>query len=97
MFRHTVLLNLSDDATEDQKQAIVSALHGLPAAIPQIESYVIGTNAGDAPDNYDIVVIGDFADKAAYEVYATHPDHVGVIKEHIAPILAGRAAVQCEL
>ena len=97
MFRHTVLLNLTDAATDDQKQTIVTALHGLPAAIPEIESYVIGTNAGDAPDNYDIVVIGDFADKAAYEVYATHPAHVGVIKEHIAPILAGRAAVQCEL
>ena len=97
MFRHTVLLKLSDDATEEHKAAIREALAALPAAIPEIEAYTIGTNAGDRPDNYDIAVIGDFADKAAYQVYAEHPAHVGAIQEHIAPILAGRAAVQFEV
>ena len=97
MFRHTVLLKLDDTATDEQKAAICEALEGLPALIPEIESYTIGTNAGDRPDNFDIAVIGDFADKAAYQVYADHPDHVGVIQQHIAPPLAGRAAVQFEV
>ena len=97
MFRHTVLLKLIDEATDEQKDAICAALAELPEAIPEIEAYTIGTNAGDRPDNYDIAVIGDFADKAAYQVYADHPDHTGVIRDHIAPLLAGRAAVQFEV
>ena len=97
MFRHTVLLKLSDDTTNDQKAAICEALADLPGLIPEIQAYTIGTNAGDRPDNYDIAVIGDFADKAAYQVYSDHPDHVRVIQDHIAPVLAGRAAVQFEV
>lgn len=96
MFRHTVLMKLDETTTDEQRQAILDALHALPDAIAEIESYVIGTNAGDRPDNYDIAVIGDFADKAAYQVYADHPAHVGLIQEHIAPVLAGRAAIQFE-
>ncbi|MEM7288700.1 MAG: Dabb family protein [Actinomycetota bacterium] len=97
MFRHTVLLKLNDDATDDQRDTIREALAALPALIPEIESYTIGTNAGDRPDNFDFAVIGDFADKAAYQVYADHPDHIRVIQEHIAPLLTGRAAVQFEV
>ncbi len=97
MFRHTVLLKLSDETTDAQMRTICEALAGLPAAIPEIRNYTIGTNAGDRPDNYDIAVIGDFDDKAAYQAYADHPDHLGVIQQHIAPLLTGRAAVQFEV
>ena len=97
MFRHTVLLQLSDDATDDQKTAICAALAELPGRIPEIRSYTIGTNAGDRPDNYDIAVIGDFDDKAGYQIYSDHPDHIAVIQELIAPLLTDRAAVQFEV
>ena len=97
MFRHTVLLKLADHTTDTQRAQICEALAELPAAIPEIRSYTIGTNVGDRPDNHDLAVIGDFDDKAGYQVYADHPAHVAVIRDLIAPLLTERAAVQFEV
>ena len=49
--------------------------------------------------NHDFVLNVDFADAAAYEVYAKHPAHVDVITSHIKPILlpGSRTAVQFSL
>ena len=47
-------------------------------------------------DNYDLAVIGDFASPDDYLVYASHPKHLEVISELLAPYLEGRSAVQYE-
>ncbi len=97
MFRHIVLLTLNADAPEGQSDIIVKALRDLPATIPELASYVVGQDAGLAEDNADIAVVADFANGDDYEVYRTHPVHVAVIQESIAPFLAGRTAVQHEI
>lgn len=96
MFRHCVLLKFSDDTTEDQRQAVIEAMRSLPDHIEQCRTYVVGFNAGDRDDNYDIAAVGDFESKADYDIYAEHPYHLKVIQESIAPVLAGRAAIQYE-
>ena len=97
MFRHVVLLRWQPEATSEQRAAVESGLAELPGRIPEIVNYALGTDAGVNDGNYDLVVVADFADVDGYLVYRDHPDHQAVIREHIAPILAARAAVQHQL
>ncbi len=93
-FRHVVMLRFADDATDAQVDGVADALRTLPDAIPELRSYVVGVDAGLAPDNHSLVVVADFDSQADYETYRDHPTHRAVIDEHIRPILAGRSAVQ---
>lgn len=94
MFRHIVLLTLDPAAATTQRDEIIDALTGLPAAIPEISSYRVGADAGLATGNADIGVVADFATQADYETYRDHPAHQAVIERLIAPVLAGRMAIQ---
>jgi stress responsive alpha/beta barrel protein len=94
MFRHVVLLRWKPEATPEQRAAVETGLATLPGLIPGIRSYTIGTDAHVNVGNYDLVVVADFDDVDGYLVYRDHPDHQAVIREHIAPILAERAAIQ---
>ncbi len=97
MFRHVVLITLGSEATDDRRQALLDGLSALPAAIPEIRSYVYGVDAGLAEGNATVAVVADFDDVDGYRVYATHPAHVRVITELIRPIMVARAAVQHEV
>lgn len=96
MIRHVVLLTWTPDATPEQHQAVVDTLRGLPAVIPQIVRYRVGTDLGLAEGNVDLVVIADFASAEDYVVYRDHADHQAAIATRIKPILAGRTAIQYE-
>lgn len=97
MLRHVVLLKFVDEATQEQRQAVLDGLASLPPATPAIRSYVFGLDAGIAEGNYDIAVVADFDDAAGYQDYAVHPAHQQVVAERIRPILAARSAVQYEI
>ena len=94
MFRHVVMLRYTPEATAEQRSTVATALATLPGRIPEISAYAIGTDAGVNEGNYDLVIVADFDDVDGYLVYRDHADHQAVIREHIAPILAERAAVQ---
>ena len=97
MFRHVVMLRFTPESTAAQAAAVRDGLRELPARIPELRNYVVGTDARVNDGNYDLVVVADFDDVAAYLVYRDHPDHQVVIRERITPILAERAAVQHDL
>ena len=97
MLRHVVLLKFVDEATQEQRQAVLDGLATLPSAIPSIRSYVFGLDAGIAEGNYDIAVVADFDDASGHRDYAAHPAHQQFIAERIRPILAARSAVQYEI
>lgn len=97
MFRHVVMLQWQEGTGLDQSRAVVEGLRALPAQIPEILEYTVGEDARVNEGNFDVVVVADFDDVAGYLVYRDHPAHQAVIAERIRPILAGRAAVQCEL
>ena len=94
MLRHVVMFRWTADATDEAKAAVARGLDGLPGAIPEIAAYRHGPDAGLADGNWDHVVVGDFADEAAYLEYRDHPVHQALIADHIRPIVAERAAVQ---
>ncbi len=94
MLRHVVMMRLTDEATEADREAIVDGLRGLPALVPEIRSYSVGVDAGLAEGNFDLVVVGDFDDDEGYAAYSANADHQDVIATRIRPFLAERAAVQ---
>ena len=94
MFRHVVLLRWVPEATGAQKQAVADGLAALPGVIPTIRAYRFGPDAQLSEGNSDVAVVADFDDAAGYLAYRDHPAHQAVISQHIAPILAERAAVQ---
>lgn len=96
MIRHVVLLELVETATADQRQAALDALSELPALIPEIVAYRFGEDAGLADGNADLAITADFASPEDYLVYAQHPEHVRVITDTFAPIVARRTAAQFE-
>lgn len=96
MFRHMVMFRFADDVTEEQKEAMRSALRRLPEQIPEIVAYRFGDDAGLRDENFDFGVTADFDDLDSFLVYRDHADHQKAIAEHIAPIVSARAAVQFE-
>lgn len=94
MFRHVVMFRWTADAGDEAKAAVTAGLGQLPGAIDTIRAYRFGPDAGLAEGNFDYAVVADFDDEAGYLVYRDHHAHQQLIADHIAPIVAERAAVQ---
>jgi hypothetical protein len=97
MFRHIVLFTWKPEATEEQKRALHEELAKMPPAIEAIRVYRFGPDAGINPANCDYAVVADFDDAAGYVSYRDHPEHRALVERYVAPIVAGRAAIQFEL
>ncbi|HEY5154832.1 MAG TPA: Dabb family protein [Acidimicrobiales bacterium] len=94
MFRHVVMFRFVPDVTDAQRQAMVDGLATLPAAIPQLRSYVLGPDAGVSDGNWDFAIVADFDRVEDWRIYTADATHQAVIAERIRPIVAERAAVQ---
>ena len=94
MFRHCVLMRFAAEATAAQKTAALEGIRSLPDLIPEVRELAVGPDAGLREGNFDLAVVADFDDEAAYAIYAAHPAHVDMLSEVVAPILSERAAVQ---
>ena len=79
--RHIVLLKFKYGIDKAAAGAALSAgLEAMGKEIPEIASFSCGADAGLDPDrNHDFAILAEFADEAAYKVYATHPKHVELI------------------
>jgi len=95
--RHIALLTLRDDTTDSQRDEIVTALRELPDKIPELRSYVIGTDASLTEGNATLAVVADFDSVAGYETYRDHPAHRAVATQLIVPLLTGRSVIQHEI
>lgn len=96
MFRHVVLFRLTESADSHVREEILNGLALLPTQIPSIKRFVFGRDVGIASGNFDIAVIADFADQAAYLEYSTHSAHVEFVRKCVRPYLQERSAVQFE-
>ena len=97
MFRHVVMMKLSETSTEDDRTAIIEGLRTLPALVPEIVSYSVGKDLDVQDGSFDLVVVADFEDRTAFDAYNANQDHVDVIANRIKPHMAQRSAVQYEL
>jgi hypothetical protein len=94
MFRHVVLLRWKTDAPDEARVRARDAILALPSVIDVIRGYSVGEDAGETAGNYDLAIVADFDDAAAYAVYRDHPEHVRMIAELVRPIVDSRAALQ---
>ena len=93
-FRHVVMFQWADDAPEDQVERVRAGLEDLRSVIPEIRSYVHGSDVGVSEGNFDYVLVADFDNVNDWRVYRDHPVHVLFIEEHIKGKVKNRGAVQ---
>lgn len=94
MFNHVGHLTLSPDATDDQVEAILTGLLGLPGQVDGLVSAEVVRDAGLADGNATVRFQMRFDSEDAWRAYGQHPAHVAVVHDHIVPVLGSKAFVQ---
>lgn len=97
--RHVVAwkLNAIDPAQRAEHfEQIAASLKSLLPLIPEIQSMTVGRNTLFPKDNFDMVLIADYADADALNTYIEHPDHRRVAGS-IRPLVRERACVDFEV
>jgi len=96
VFEHIGMLQLKPEATQAQRSAIVDGLTALVPVVPGLLEAHAAQDAGLREGNADITFRMVFADRAAWADYGSHPAHIAVIQNHIAPVLAAKLFSQVE-
>ena len=88
MLRHVVMWKFLEEALDIVQKNILALI----PVIPQIQSLQVGKDTFHTPASYDLVLIGDFADKDDLNTYINHPEHqkVGV---YTSKVVSSRIAV----
>lgn len=94
MLRHVVMFQWAPEASADQREQAVAALRAWARTAEEFGEVTVGEDAGLREGNYDVVVVGDFADVETYQAYAQDPRHLALITDTITPLLGQRVAVQ---
>jgi hypothetical protein len=94
MFQHIGMLTLKDTVTPADIDRIDEGLVALVGVVPGLVSADVSRDAGLTVDNATLLFRMGFAAQADWEAYRTHPAHVAVITERIAPVLASKSFVQ---
>ncbi|MGM0818081.1 MAG: Dabb family protein [Actinomycetota bacterium] len=95
---HVAMFRFTDDATTAAIAALGEGLAALPGEVPSLRSLAFGPDLGlleglsDA--SWDYAVVATFDDAEGYHAYRTHPAHLAVVEERLAPIAADRATIQ---
>jgi hypothetical protein len=93
-FRHVVLLQWADDVPDGHVEQVRAGLDALPPQIPQLRSFVHGSDVGVSEGNFDYVVVADFDNVSDWREFREHPAHLLLMEEHIKGKFKNRAAIQ---
>jgi len=97
MIRHVTLFAWVPEATDEQKQQVVTELMTLPPLLSGLRAFHIGPDAGIVEGNFDFAVVADFTDAESYLGYRDHPEHQAIIGRFSRRHAKTRAAVQYEV
>jgi hypothetical protein len=79
VIRHIVVWKLKESAQgaarEENARKLKEMLEGCRDIVPGILNLEVGLAAPGLESTYDIVLVSDFADKAALDAYQVHPKH----------------------
>lgn len=93
-FRHNLMIRFTNEATDEEKQALLDGLAQLPKVIDVIRRYEFGTDLGLGDGNPDMALVADFDSEEDWRAYSDHPAHQVVVNELVAPIAAELIRVQ---
>ena len=79
MVKHIVMFKLAEKTTENMEHA-VSSLRSLEGKIETLQSIEIGTDFLESERSYDIVLTANFKDRDGLNIYASHENHLPVVK-----------------
>ncbi len=97
IFRHTLLMKFTDEATPDQIRSLLEALLGIPDEMGFIRRYEPGLDLGLVEASFDMALVADFDSEEDWRSYNSHPAHLALVDEHLRPILAKAVRVQYEV
>lgn len=99
MVRHIVMFKLIEFATAAEKTAkmteIKDNLEALIHTIDILRMIRVDFNV-NPEETWDLILTTELDSLEDVKAYATHPDHVAVSKNYIAPVKADRACVDYE-
>lgn len=96
MFEHIGVLTLHPETPDEEVRAIGAALEGLVGVVPGLEEAIVVFDAGIRDGNADLMFRMRFDARGSWEAYGTHPAHVAVVHEHIAPRVKEKSFLQVE-
>ncbi len=86
MHRHTVLFNLKDELSADEKKRVIDSMQTL-RTISTVKGYMLEKNKLPGGDKapYEWLLIADFANDDDRQIYEKDAHHVKVIKGDFVP------------
>lgn len=96
MIEHVVLFKLKPETTDHEKNELIRRLRSMEGKIEGMVSLSAGESFTDRHKGYTIGLVTRFVDKAAFEKYGPHPEHVPV-KEYLTQICEDVIAVDYEI
>ena len=79
MIRHIFIGTFKDGISEEGKQKELQDMKAMKDKIPGVVAQEVGFSTGWAGPKNQIVMTVDFATKADFDVYMTHPYHMDYI------------------
>jgi hypothetical protein len=73
MLRHVAMFRFKEDSTDEQKHAARGRLASLMGQVPSLRAMTVGLDIRRNPNNWDMVLVADFDDKAGLEAYFANP------------------------
>ena len=98
MHRHTVLFNFKDEVDGALRDEVIASLRSL-ADLATVETFHVAKNLlprGDVAP-YEWLIVGDFADQKAREVYEKDEKHVAVVRQKFLPNVKNFAIIDVNL
>ena len=79
MIKHVVFFKFRPETSAADRRAVLNELRALPDKIDVIRSYEVGEDILHSPRSWDAVLIAEYDDLQALEVYSRHDDHLEVV------------------
>jgi hypothetical protein len=90
------MLTLVETATPADRESIRDGLEALVGVVPGLLSAAVRFDLGLKEGNAALVFAMTFDSEESWRGYGSHPAHVAVITERIAPVLASKSFVQLD-
>lgn len=95
MLRHVVMVKAKDSFSTSEKNKKLNefkdALEDLRGKIKELKFLEVGMNINTKPDAFELILVTEFENETALDLYRVHPDHLKVLD--LLKELAGNTAV----